>query len=570
MARFRRFSACRRLAVALLAAACAAPCGAAVAVDASTIVGKVLVGYQGWFRCPGDGGPDNQWSHWSKNNSVPSASTITVDAYPDVGGLPAASLCSVPGMSIQGQQAYLFSSLPPSTAQTHFAWMQQYGIDGALVQRFAVDIDHQRRENEAILKNVKAAAESTGRVFAIEYDLTRDYTGLTDDAVLNQLQTDWLHLVNDLGLTASPSYLRYHGKPLVSIWGLGFNDPYHVSNPQLASKIIAWFKQTANVSVMGGVPTGWGTPGTRSSSADPAWPQVYASLDVVQPWAVGNYVTPQDVDNWKSAVLQPDLALAKKNGQLYLPVVFPGFSWHNLNPAAAANQVPRLGGAFLWRQVYDAVSSGASAVKIAMFDEVNEGTAIFKVAGKRSDAPDQGYWLTLDADGRALPSDWYLRFAYETGRMVRGESPVTDVVPANPGPQAAGVPACGALGPNQGLDVGQAIVSCDGRFKLVLQSDGNLVSYQGSAPVWNNGVSSQTAARIVMQGDGNLVEYDTAGRPLWNSGTAGRVGAYAQLQSDGRFVVTGGLAPASLAPSEVSRKLATASHSPAWISVKID
>ncbi|WP_155631798.1 hypothetical protein [Burkholderia stagnalis] len=26
-------------------------------------------------------------------------------------------------------------------------------------------------------------------------------------------------------------------------------------------------------------------------------------------------MTPQDVDNWKIAVLRPDLALAKKNGQ---------------------------------------------------------------------------------------------------------------------------------------------------------------------------------------------------------------------------------------------------------------
>ncbi|WP_155629942.1 hypothetical protein [Burkholderia stagnalis] len=41
-------------------------------------------------------------------------------------------------------------------------------------------------------------------------------------------------------------------------------------------------------------------------------------------------MTPQDVDNWKIAVLRPDLELAKKNGQSYRPVVFPGFSWHDL------------------------------------------------------------------------------------------------------------------------------------------------------------------------------------------------------------------------------------------------
>ena len=30
----------------------------------------------------------------------------------------------------------------------------------------------------------------------------------------------------------------------------------------------------------------------------------------------------------------------------------------------------------------------AAMLKIAMFDEVNDGTAIFKLAAKRSDAPD--------------------------------------------------------------------------------------------------------------------------------------------------------------------------------------
>ena len=56
-----------------------------------------------------------------------------------------------------------------------------------------------------------------------------------------------------------------------------------------------------------------------------------------------------------------------------------------------------------------------------MFDEVNEATANFKVAGRRQDAPDQGYWLTLDADGFTLPSDWYLRLAGEITRIFHGQ-----------------------------------------------------------------------------------------------------------------------------------------------------
>jgi hypothetical protein len=72
-------------------------------------------------------------------------------------------------------------------------------------------------------------------------------------------------------------------------------------------------------------------------------------------------------------------------------------------------------------------------LKIAMFDEVNEGTAMFKLAAKRSDAPDQGYWLTLDADGEDLPSDWYLRLAGEVTRMFRSQRSPSPELPAKPG-----------------------------------------------------------------------------------------------------------------------------------------
>jgi hypothetical protein len=68
------------------------------------------------------------------------------------------------------------------------------------------------------------------------------------------------------------------------------------------------------------------------------------------------------------------------------------------------------------------------------YDEVNEGTAMFKLAARRQDAPDQGHWLTLDADGESLPSDWYLRLAGEITRMFRGEIPPDSKLPAKPGP----------------------------------------------------------------------------------------------------------------------------------------
>jgi hypothetical protein len=69
-----------------------------------------------------------------------------------------------------------------------------------------------------------------------------------------------------------------------------------------------------------------------------------------------------------------------------------------------------------------------------MFDEVNEGTAMFKIAPHRSDAPDQGFWLTLDADGYDLPSDFYLRLAGEITRVFHGEAKASPTMPRNPLP----------------------------------------------------------------------------------------------------------------------------------------
>ena len=65
--------------------------------------------------------------------------------------------------------------------------------------------------------------------------------------------------------------------------------------------------------------------------------------------------------------------------------------------------------------------AGATVLKIAMFDEVDEATAIFKAASRRSEAPDQGYWLTLDADGAELRSDAYLRLAGKITQMFHGD-----------------------------------------------------------------------------------------------------------------------------------------------------
>ena len=275
-----------------------------------------------------------------------------------------------------------------------------------------------------VVKNVRSSAEANKRVFAIEYDLT----GAHPASALKQLEDDWTYLTQDLKITSSPAYLKDNGKPVVSLWGFGFSDGRKIQDPALALEIIHWFKDTAHVTVMGGVPSGWGTR-SGDGAPDAGWDAVFAALDIVQPWTVGRYKNIETADQWKTTHLVPDIARTRKNGQLYMPVIFPGFSWHNLNRNRPENQIPRLGGEFLWRQAYNARTAGATFVKIAMFDEVNEGTAIFKAASSRTNAPQQGYWLTLDADQIALPSDWYLRVATEISRMFRGKLAATPDLP---------------------------------------------------------------------------------------------------------------------------------------------
>jgi len=244
------------------------------------------------------------------------------------------------------------------------------------------------------------------------------------------MREDWKYLVSELKITSHPCYLHHRGKPVLSVWGMGFSEARNVPrDPETALRIVKWFQAEAppeqRVTYMGGVPARWRTL-TKDSMKEPGWQEVYACMDVVQPWTVGRYTNAASADQWRQEIIEPDLARTQERRQLYMPVVFPGFSWANLKPDTKPNRIPRNGGRFLWTQAWNARQAGARMLKIAMFDEVNESTAVFKLAAKRQDAPEQGFWLTLDADGEDLPSDWYLKLSGEITKRFHGEpgSPV--------------------------------------------------------------------------------------------------------------------------------------------------
>src|SRR5262249_1424722 len=211
--------------------------------------------------------------------------------------------------------------------------------------------------------------------------------------LISALTNDWSYLVNTQHVMNSPSYLFHKGKPVVAIWGFGFSG--RSDTPAQAQAAVAWFKG-AGCTVMGGVPTNWRTL-TGDAQTHPAWSNAFRAFDVVSPWSVGRYSNNSGADNYRTGITVPDLADCTAHGIDYLPVIFPGFSWTNLN-AGPYNQIPRNGGNFYWRQAYNAVRSSCTMIYGAMFDEVDEGTAMFKIAPTTTDQPAQGNWVPLNVD----------------------------------------------------------------------------------------------------------------------------------------------------------------------------
>jgi hypothetical protein len=139
----------KRLAAALvLLAPLAAP---AATVNCATLEQKVLFGYQAWFDCPSPGSNHRSWSHWARG--TPSAESLSVDMYPDLREFAAADLCAVPGMTIGSKPAYLFSARNPEVVTRHFRWMKEYGLDGALVQRFLNRVPHLEAEGDIVWRD---------------------------------------------------------------------------------------------------------------------------------------------------------------------------------------------------------------------------------------------------------------------------------------------------------------------------------------------------------------------------------------------------------------------------------
>jgi hypothetical protein len=386
-------------------------------VDATTLDGKVLCGYQGWFNTPGDGTEFgfHRWGH-----DLGKGGPFTVEMLPDVSEYDPADLSAVAGVTLpDGSPVQVYSAYRKGPVLLHTQWMREYGIDGVFLSRFIGDAGNPQRSRHVnqVLANVREGAHREGRVWAMMMDLSGG------NGETSSVMNDWKFLCDKVKVREDSRYLHHEKQPVVLLWGLGIKNRNWT--PQQGAELVDFFKNDpkyGGVYLIGGVDSHWRTRGGKSQPA-PEWAKVYRSFDSISPWSPGRYKTSASMDIMRKNIWEPDFAETKAAGMGYMPVAFPGFSRDNQQQKAPGKTLtPRRKGEFYWRQFSIFRQLGIRTVFVGMFDEVDEGTAIYKVSDT---IPKGKHFVTYDG----LPSDWYLKLTGAATQMIRGETPWSATIP---------------------------------------------------------------------------------------------------------------------------------------------
>lgn len=368
--------------------------------------GLVMAGYQGWFNTPDDGA-DRSWRHYGGPKFGPGVATV--EMWPDTKEYK--KLYTTKFQYEDGTYAKVFSSHDASTTDTHFRWMKKYGLDGVFMQRFVSEVRGESGRNHFnhVLHNAMNMANKYDRAISIMYDLSGMRHGeapfvLSD---IKQLAEEY-HLFDH---QKNPSYLYHNGKPLVAVWGVGFNDGRGYDTGDCAEVIDGMRKM--GFSIMIGVPTYWREQGTDCLKEE-ALTALIKRCDIVMPWFVARY----DDKSFKSfsPLIDKDIQWAKDNHIDYAPLCFPGFSWDNLKYPEPGPKIPRNKGQFLQDQIDYSLQAGAQMLYIAMFDEIDEGTAIFKIARKVPVAQPRSTFVPLE---EGIKSDHYLKIVGKAAKRLK-------------------------------------------------------------------------------------------------------------------------------------------------------
>jgi hypothetical protein len=427
--------------------------------------GLVMAGYQGWFCTPGSGCShsthrNTEWYHYRESDMfAPGPRRNSIDMWPDMSEY---EVKYTPGNFVfpDGEKAQVYSNYDRSTVMLHFRWMKEYGIDGAFMQRFVgevIDNPDGKDHFDTVLRHAMEASNTHQRAICVMYDL-----GGFTPARLSKTLADAQAIMDTYQLkdrTKQKFYLHQKDKPLITLWGVGFNDgrPYSLTDVE---SLMNGLKEKG-YSIMLGVPTYW-RERRNDALSDAKLHELIKAADVIMPWFVGRY----GMNNFPDfhTLIENDIQWCKTNNVEYAPLCFPGSSDLNMHPHNNGRN-DRYKGQFLWDQMYHSIKSGAQMLYMAMFDEIDEGTALYKTMNMSdvpSNVPETPYYLTYRNGGYSItsnpitnlpgPNDWcklvpdvlniafqgvedglptdhYLWLTGQGRKMLRGEIPLKKTLP---------------------------------------------------------------------------------------------------------------------------------------------
>lgn len=427
-----------------------------------TYEGLIMAGYQGWFCAGKSDCAHSSFYHYQGESSSfrPGPLRNTIDLWPDVSEYEV-TYEAPEFQTPDGKNARVYSAYDKSSVLLHFKWMKEYGIDGVFMQRFLTETCNNKASGithfDKVLDNAMEASNKYKRAISIMYDLS----GCNQSSIENMVSdAKILYDKYSLGTRNKQQYYLYeNGKPLLAIWGVGFaGRTYDQYLPDAVRRL-----KEIGFSIMLGVPTYWRTGSSdtyiKGSKEYEILMDLIEQSDVIMPWFVGRY-TPASYSGFTPNIAA-DIKWANEHGVKYAPLCYPGYADRNMHPANSV--MDRSRGKFYWNQLSYCISAGAKMIYVAMFDEIDEGTAIFKVMKKKNvpdNTPSSSYYVNYiggaystsssqktglsgnDFSKKAedlgvefqgiendLPTDHYLWLTGVARSMLRGSTPLSKDLP---------------------------------------------------------------------------------------------------------------------------------------------